>query len=138
MNVGGSSVSGSPGSPSPGSLPSATPSAATYPPTFRADVEFSPSGPRVRLLGRCTAETSTTITSALEAACFSNPRRLTVDLNSVDYIDGAVMAALLEFRGTVTGTVVTLDVRHLPGSQLMDLMDSAHSLKRGQVPSSAA
>jgi len=112
--------------------------AASDLPSFRAELQFAPDGPRVVLLGRCTADTSTTITSVLEAACFSQPRRVTVDLNSVDEIDGQVMAALLEFRETTTATVVTIDVRHLPGAQLMALMESAQVAKSGQVPSSAA
>lgn len=102
-------------------------SAPTTLPTFRAELQFAPAGPNVVLHGRCSADTASTIVSVLEAACFNQPRRLTIDVNSIDHMDGEVMAALLAFRHAVTDTIVIIDVRHLSGTRLMELMASARA-----------
>lgn len=90
-------------------------------------MQFAPAGPHVVLHGWCSADAAATIVSVLEAARFNHPRRLTIDVNFVDHMDGEVMAALLEFRRTVTDTIVTIDVRHMSGPQLMELMASARA-----------
>jgi ABC-type transporter Mla MlaB component len=93
--------------------------------TLEVDIDATSPTPRVAVFGTCTGQAAGQFMSALAAACSSHPRRLVVDLNGLEHIDGQSMARLLDFRRSRSGTVVTFDVQGLPGRRLMEIMAAA-------------
>jgi ABC-type transporter Mla MlaB component len=94
-------------------------------PVLEVDIDATSPTPRISVIGRCTGPHAAALLSALRAACRAHPRRIIVDLNGADEIDGEAMAALLEFRRDVIDTVITIDIHAVSGPRLMALMADA-------------